>query len=121
MRSASADARVGGDVPEFSTAEVLPELIAADLVHKVHVLEAVAVHISNGDARPVIVVNRLVVLPRIVHGSLHERDPAFFHEIFELELVVHLELTNRVALRLRAGGQRLHADILERIAHDRLA
>src|SRR5262249_50237521 len=38
-----------------------------------------------------------------------------FHEVFELELVVHLELADAVALCLRPRRQRIHAAILRRV------
>ena len=86
------DARLRRDVPEPAAAEVLPELAAADLVDEIEVDQAVAVDIGRGDAVAVIVVDRLVVQPRIVDDVVDEGDPALLDAIGELEVVGDLEL-----------------------------
>ena len=45
-----------------AAAEVLPQLVAADLVDEVDVVQPVAVDVRDGDAVTVIVVDRLVML-----------------------------------------------------------
>ena len=56
--------------------EILPELVAADLVDEVDVVEAVAVDVRDRDAGAVVVVNGLVVLAGVVDDPVHERDAA---------------------------------------------
>src|ERR1051325_10898620 len=63
--SRHADAGVGRDVPEASPAQILPELVPADLVDEVDVVETVAVDVGDREAGAVIVVDRLVVAPCI--------------------------------------------------------
>ena len=70
------DAGLRGDVLELAAAEVLPELVAADLVDEVDVGQAVAVDVRHRDAVAVIVVDRLVVLPGVVDDVVHEGDAA---------------------------------------------
>src|ERR1035438_4523177 len=42
--------RFFGNVLEFATAHVLPKLVASNLIHKIDVVQPVAVNIRHGDA-----------------------------------------------------------------------
>src|SRR4051812_46939217 len=57
-----SDTRFRGDVLELSAAQISPQLVAADLIHEVHVVQPVAVNVGDNNAVAVIVVHRLVVL-----------------------------------------------------------
>ena len=94
------DARRRGDVLELAAAEVLPELVAADLVHEVDVEAAVAIDVGDREPVAVVVVHRLVGLARVVDDAVHERDAALEQAILEPEIVEDLEAAPRAELRL---------------------
>ena len=96
------DARLLRDVPEPASAQILPQLVAADLVDEVDVVQTVAVDVRHGDAVAVIVVDRLVVLARVVDDVVNEGDAAFLDPVGELELVEDSELVRGRHLRLLA-------------------
>ena len=105
------DAGVLRDVRKPAAAEILPELVAADLIGEVDVRQAVAVHVGDGDAVAVVVVHRLVRDGRVVHDAVDERDAAFLDAVGELEIVNDLEAIDRRALRPRARVQGGDADV----------
>src|SRR5205823_5302022 len=59
----------GGDVHEPTTAEVLPELVGAELREEIEIGEAVAIDVGRAQAAAVVVVSQLVRLAR------HPRTP----------------------------------------------
>ena len=75
------------DVLELSATDVLPELVAADLVDEVDVSQAVPIDIGDGEAVAVIVVSRLVGLAGVVDNAVPERDAALRQAVGELEIV----------------------------------
>ncbi len=110
-------ARFLRDVPEPAVAEVLPELVAADLVDEVDVREAVPIHVGRRDPVAVVVVDGLVGLPRVVHDAVDEGDAAFLHLVGEVEVVEDLELADRGELGLLALGERQDAGVGIREEH----
>ena len=105
------------DVRKLPAAEILPELVAADLVGEVQVRPGVAVHVGHRHAVAVVVVHGLVEQPGVVHDAMHEGDAALPHAIGELKVVHDLELIDRRALRLRARVEGGDADVRIRSAH----
>src|SRR5580765_3467294 len=105
------DAGLAGDVLEPAPAQIPPELVAADLVDEVDVVQAIAVDVRNRDAGTVIVMNGLVVLAGVFDDPVHERDAAGRLTVAELKLVKHLESAGGLPLRLLASRERVHADI----------
>src|SRR4029453_4383419 len=99
------------DVHKSATAEVLPELAAAPLIHEIDIGQSVAVHISRGDAAAMVVMNQLVVEARIVDDVMREGDAAYLHAIHELKLVENLELADGLTLRACTVGKTLDADV----------
>ena len=64
------------DVLELAAAEIPDELIAADLVQKVDVGQAVAVDVCDRESVAVVVVRRFVCLAGVVHDAVLEGDAA---------------------------------------------
>jgi hypothetical protein len=110
------DAGLFRDVGEPSAAEILPELVAADLVDEVDVVEAVAVHVGNGEAGAVVVVRHPIVRDLVVDRAMDERDAALGDTVRELEVVEHVKLLRGFELGLTARGERVDADVRGRIA-----
>src|SRR5439155_17293909 len=81
-----ADARLASDVRKAAAAGVLPELVSADLVDEVDVVEAVAVDIGYGDAGAMVVVDRFVVEAGILDDVVHEGDTAVLQPVGELKV-----------------------------------
>ena len=75
--------------------EVLPELVAAELVDEVDVGQAVAVHVRDRDAVAVVVVDRLVVLAGVVDDPVDERDAALRDAVGEVEVVDDADRSRR--------------------------
>jgi hypothetical protein len=90
---------------ELALAEVLPELVVAELSDEVEVEQAVAVHVGHGEAVAVVVVDHLVLAPAVVHGFVAEGDAALGQAVGELEVVEDGELPRRGELGRLAGGQ----------------
>ena len=106
-----SDAGLPGDVLKPPAAGILPELVAADLIHEVDIVQPVAIDVRDGDAGAVIVVHGLVVFARVVDDAMNERDAAGFELVAELKVVGHLRTIHGLALRLLTRRQRVHADI----------
>ena len=106
-----SDARFRRDVLEPSSAEILPQLVAADLIHEVDVVQPVAVDVRHGDTVAVIVVDRFVVLAGVLDDVVLEGDAAVFDPVGELELVEDLELVGRCQLRALPRLKRIGANI----------
>jgi hypothetical protein len=64
----------------------------------------------------VIVVNRLVIQPGVIHNSLPERDAAFGKLVFEMEIVNNGVLGCGFLLFLGAACQRIDSLVLSRVA-----
>src|SRR5579862_5022353 len=73
-----------GNVFELSTTQILPEFVAADLVHKIDVVEPVAVHIRHCDATAMVIMDSLIVSASILGGLLTKRDSAFLEAVCEM-------------------------------------
>ena len=105
-------ARRLGDVAKFPVAEILPELVAAELADEVDVGEAVSVDVGDDDSVAMVVVIGLVELPRIVGRLVRERDPALRLLVGELKLIKDSELSDCFLLRRlacrEALGPRVH-------------
>src|SRR2546423_11667142 len=84
-----------GDVHEATVAEVLPELVGAELRDEVEIGETVAIDVRGAQAAPVVVVRELITPARVVDHAVLERDAAGRSLIGEPEVVN----------RLRARGQ----------------
>src|SRR5213594_2446785 len=99
------------DIREPPTPQVLPQLVPTKLIHEVNIFEPVAIDVGGRDSRSVIVMDRLLKDPRVVHDVFDEGDPAFFELIPELKLVEDLELPDGFALGLRARAERADVGI----------
>jgi hypothetical protein len=111
-----SDACFLSDVPEFAAADVFPEFVSSNLINKVEVVQAVAVHISNRNGAAVIVVAHPHVFGDVVHGVVNEPDPAFFQLVGELKLMKHLKLLGRIQLGLLPRSEGIFSHIVFRIA-----
>ena len=76
-----------GDVLKLPAAEVFPQFVSADLIHKVDVVQSVAIDVGNRNRAAVIVVAHPHVLGDIVDGVVSESDPAFLEPVGKLELI----------------------------------
>src|SRR5206468_5447374 len=88
----------GGDVHEPTTAEVLPELVGAELREEIEIGEAVAIDVGRAQAAAVVVVSQLVRLARVVDHPVHERDAAGLPPIRESEVVHQARLRGHLGL-----------------------
>ena len=75
-RSGTATAAAAVMSSNFPPPTIPPELVAADLVDEIDVVEAVAVHVGNRQAVAVIVVGRLVGLAGVGDDAVLEGDAA---------------------------------------------
>ena len=73
-----SDAGFLRDVPELATAQVFPEFVAAELIHEIDVVQAIAIDVRDRDAVAMVVVAHPHVLGDVVNGVVDEGDPAFF-------------------------------------------
>jgi hypothetical protein len=80
------------------------------LVDEVDVVEPVAIDVGNGDAA-VIVMDRLVVLARVLDDVVNEGDAAFLDLVGEPEPMEDRELVRRRKLRLPARLERIRPDV----------
>ena len=104
---------------ELATTQVLPELIAAHLIHEVNVIEPVTIHIRDGNAGAVIVVHRFVIDASVIHHVVEKGDSAVFERVGEAKLEKHLEPVHRVQLCFLPRRQRIHSDVWIRKIHVR--
>ena len=81
------ESRLVGDVHEPSAAGVLPQLVGAELGGEVEIGEAIAIHVSGTHSGSVVVVDQLVILPRVVYDTVYEADTAGLPPISETEVV----------------------------------
>ncbi len=95
----------GGDVLELAVAEVLPELVLAELGDEVDVEQAVAVDVRHGDAVAVVVVHRLVGAAAVVGLLVAEGDAALGLPVGELEFMEDADLAGGGELGGLAGRQ----------------
>src|SRR5262245_31636842 len=105
------DTGLSRDIHESTTAEILPKLTAAPLIHKIDIGQSVAVHIGCSDAAAVVVVNELVIESRVVDDPVREGDAAGLHAIHELKLVEDPELADGLTLRACTIGKTFDADV----------
>src|SRR5207253_2181527 len=89
------EARLIRDVREPTTPEVLPQLVGPELRDEVQVGEPVAIDVRRAQSRPVIIVDLLVRLARVVHHVVLEADAAGRSPVSEAKVVRDT----------RAGGQ----------------
>src|SRR2546425_13245399 len=75
------------DVAEPTTPEVLPQLVGPELRDEVQVGEPVAIDVRRAQSRPVIVVDLLVRLARVVHHVVLEADAAGRSPVGEAKVV----------------------------------
>ncbi len=97
-----------GDIAELAVAEVLPELVLAELGDEVDVEETVAVHVRHRQTVAVVVVDRLVEAGAVVRALAAEGDAALRQAIGELEVVEDADLLGGGELRGLAHGQSRH-------------
>ena len=64
------------NVLEFSTSQVAPEFVAANLIDKVDVEFVVVIHIRHNDAGAEIIVDSFESLARLIDDLVHEPDTA---------------------------------------------
>jgi hypothetical protein len=69
------------NICEFSIAHVFPQFIAAHLIYKVDIVQAVAIDICNSETRTMIVVDLHVVIFGLGYRSMAERDPTLLQLI----------------------------------------
>ncbi len=99
------------DVDELAVAQVLPELVASDLVDEVDVEQAVPVHVGHRDSVAVVVMVRLVVLARVVRDPVDEGDAALGLPVGEVKTVEDAELSGRLLLGGLSRRQAVGADV----------
>ena len=90
------EARLVGDVREPAAAQVLPQLVAAELGDEVEVGEPVAIDVGRTQSRPVVVVDLLVELSGVVDDPVLESDAARLPPIREPEVVKRLRLCGQL-------------------------
>ena len=78
---------IARDVDELVVARVAPELVCPELRQEVEVGTTVAIDVGCADAAAMIVVDELVVLARVIHDPVLERDTAFAAPVGEMEIV----------------------------------
>ncbi len=101
-----------GDVGELAAAQVLPQLVRAELGDEVEVGPAVAVDVGGGEAVAVVVVHRFVVAQGVVGREVLEGDAAGGQAVAELEVGVDLELPAALALGRGPKVEGLEVDVL---------
>src|SRR5579863_2098761 len=89
------------DVFKFSTAQVFPKLIAADLVYKVNVIKSVIVDVRDRNAGAMIVMHWLIVDAGVVDYVVYKSNSALLYLVGEVELVKHFEVVGGPLLPLR--------------------
>ena len=113
---ANSSPRAFRNVAKPPGTQVLPEFVAAHLIHKEEVGEAVAIHVRSCQTIAMIVVDGLVVQPGIVHNVVDKRDTALFHTVCEAKIVVHFKLRGAPLLGLSTSRQRRHALVARGVA-----
>src|SRR5207237_9897123 len=86
----------GGDVHEATVADVLPQLVGAELRHEIEIGETVAVDIRGAHSAAVVVVRQLVGLARVVDDPVLERDAAGLSAIREPEVVQYVRVRGQL-------------------------
>jgi len=85
--------------------------VAANLIHKINVVESVAIHIGNRNSIAVIVVDSFIVPSGVFNTVFDEGDSAFGNFVCEMKLVENFKLTYGSQLRLLPRRKRVHANI----------
>ena len=70
--------------------QIAPKLIAPELIDEINVEPPIAVHVRNGQARAMIVMDSFVVFGRVIHGMMFKAYAALFVSVEELEIVKSL-------------------------------
>jgi len=89
------DSSLLGNIPELTASQILPQLISADLVYKIDVVQAISVDVGNGKPGSVVIMNRQVLGTGIHCHVVHEGDAALFELVLKVKVVKHLELCGR--------------------------
>lgn len=99
------EAGVPRDVDEATVADVFPKLIRTELGEEVEIGPAIAVDVRRAQPVAVVVVNELVVLPRVVDDAVLERDPALLTFVPEPEVVHDARRRSHLGFLVRALEQ----------------
>ncbi len=108
-------AGLAGDVLELAAAQVLPQLVVAELGEEVEVEQAVAVHVGHQQAVAVVVVDRLVGLAGVVDDLVLEGDAALGLAVGVAEVVEDLPALGRRDLRVAPRRQAGHPGVDRRM------
>src|SRR2546422_2970348 len=90
-RSGNADlvvqtnSRRGSDVFKLAAPQIPPKLVAPELIDEINIQTAIAVHISNGQASAVIIMNGFVVFGGVIHGMMFKAYATLLVSIGKLE------------------------------------
>lgn len=106
-----------GDIFKFSIAEIPPQFVATELADKVNVVQSIAIHIGDGDAGAVVIVDGHVITRGVDGGVFTKSDSAFLELVGEMKSVEHLELVYRIELRFFATPQAGKAGVILRESH----
>src|SRR5207247_1759009 len=85
-----ADSCFSRDVLKLAVAKVAPELISSKLVDEINVEQTVAIHVGHRHSGAMIVMNGLVIFPRVIDGAIFKADAALLVLIGELKVVKDL-------------------------------
>ena len=106
-----SNAGFGGDVLEFTAAQIFPEGISANLIEEEEVEAAVTVNIGRSHGAAVIVVDCFVVLQSVDDGLITKSDAAFRELVREMKAGKYFELAESFALGLSTRRQSARANI----------
>src|SRR5437016_10183658 len=82
-----ANSRRGGDVFKLPVPQIAPKLVAPKLIDEINVEPSIAIHIGNGQAIAMIVMDGLVVFGRVIHRVMFKGYAALLVLIGKLEIV----------------------------------
>src|SRR5207249_4165559 len=82
--------RVLGDILKTAASQVVPKFVATKLVDKIDVIETISVHVRHGEPTTMVIVDRLIKPPGVIHDRVPKNDSTFRQFIGELEVVNHL-------------------------------
>jgi hypothetical protein len=93
-----ARSRLGGDVLELAAAEVLPELVSAQLWDEIDIDQVVAIDIGRGHVVAVVVVHLLRVFSSVIHDAVQEVDAGIGKLVGEAKVMKDLEAPQALLL-----------------------
>src|SRR6266404_4518120 len=94
-----AHAGLLGNVLKSSITQISPEFVAAQLIHEVDVVLAVAIHVRYGNAGAVVVMDRHILARGIGDRPITKGDTALPKLVGKMKLIKNLELIHGFELR----------------------